>query len=227
MKSLAKGLWIILALLLSVFLCYQGWVYSQIARLERKPPVDTALMRTHIAAMRAKGETTNIRYQWVPLIRVSPNLRRAVIVSEDATFYSHHGFDWGGIQKAMEKNLAQGDVVAGGSTITQQLAKNLFLSIRRTPWRKAEEAIITVMLEHRLSKRRILEIYLNVIEWGNGIFGAEAAARHYFAKPAAELTAREAAWLAAIVPKPRYFDRHRDDPRAQRKTQVIITRMGL
>ncbi|MDE2117058.1 MAG: monofunctional biosynthetic peptidoglycan transglycosylase, partial [Betaproteobacteria bacterium] len=128
--------------------------------------------------------------------------------------------------KAYEKNLKKGKIVAGGSTISQQLAKNLFLSTRRTPWRKGEEALITVMLEKMMDKQRIFEIYLNVIEWGNGVFGAEAAARHYYHVSAAQLSAGQAARLAAMVPNPRYYDKHREARGLLRKTDIILGRMS-
>ena len=163
--------------------------------------------------------------QWVPYEQISDNLKRALIAAEDASFVDHEGFDWEGIQKAYEKNLRKGKIVAGGSTISQQLAKNLFLSTKRTPWRKMEEAVITLMLEAVMDKRRIFEIYLNVIEWGNGVFGAEAAARHYFQVSAAELYRGQAARLAAMVPNPRFYDRHREAPGLLRKTDIIMARM--
>jgi monofunctional biosynthetic peptidoglycan transglycosylase len=153
-------------------------------------------------------------------------LKHALIAAEDARFLEHEGFDWEGIQQAYEKNLQKGKVVAGGSTISQQLAKNLFLSGTRTPWRKAEEAVITLMLEHMMDKRRILEIYLNIIEWGNGIFGAEAAARHYYDVSASALSMEQAARLAAMVPKPRFYDRNRNTPWLNRKTGIILERMN-
>jgi len=184
-------------------------------------------MQARLAEMESAGKATRIDYRWVPMKKISRYLQRAIIASEDATFYSHEGFDWEGIKVAAEKNLKKGKIVAGGSTISQQLAKNLFLSTQRTPWRKAEEAVITVMLENSLSKQRIFEIYLNVIEWGDGVFGAEAAARHYFKKSAASLTPREAAWLAAIVPNPRYYDKHRAHRRAARKSNIILARMAV
>ncbi|MCE9633201.1 MAG: monofunctional biosynthetic peptidoglycan transglycosylase, partial [Methylophilales bacterium] len=145
---------------------------------------------------------------------------------EDAKFVDHEGFDWDGIEKAFDKNLKKGKIVAGGSTISQQLAKNLFLSGRKTPWRKLEEALITVMLEKLMSKRRILEIYLNVIEWGNGVFGAEAAARHYYKTSAAGLGAEQAAKLAAMVPNPRFYDKHREARGLAKKTGIILARMN-
>ena len=161
----------------------------------------------------------------MPYDRISVNLKRAMVAAEDAKFVDHEGFDWDGIQLALEKNQKKGRVVAGGSTITQQLAKNLFLSPSRSYWRKAEEAVITVMLEAMLSKRRILEIYLNVIEWGNGMFGAEAAARHYFGVSAAQLSAEQAARLAAMAPNPRFYERNQGAPGLNRKIGIILARM--
>ncbi|MDO8412543.1 MAG: monofunctional biosynthetic peptidoglycan transglycosylase, partial [Gallionellaceae bacterium] len=145
---------------------------------------------------------------------------------EDAKFVDHEGFDWEGIQKAYAKNLKKKRIVAGGSTISQQLAKNLFLSTQRTPWRKGEEALITLMLEKMMPKERIFEIYLNVIEWGNGVFGAEAAARHYYNVSASQLSAAQAARLAAMVPNPRYYDSHREARGLLRKTEIILGRMN-
>ena len=161
----------------------------------------------------------------MPYEKISANLKRAIVAAEDARFTEHEGFDWEAIDKALEKNRKKGRIVAGASTISQQLAKNLFLSADRTPWRKGQEAIITVMIEQVLDKRRILEIYLNVIEWGDGIFGAEAAARHYFGASAQSLAAEPAARLAAIVPNPRFYDRKRVTPWLTRKTQLILDRM--
>lgn len=162
-----------------------------------------------------------LKYKWVDYAQISNNLKRAVIASEDAKFSDHDGFDWEGIENAYKKNLKKGKIVAGGSTISQQLAKNLFLSSKRTPWRKGEEAIITVMLESVLSKQRILEIYLNVIEWGNGIFGAEAAARHYYKTSAAKLTSAQAAKLAVMIPNPRFYDDHRNTRYLNRRMSRI------
>ncbi len=162
-----------------------------------------------------------LKHKWVDYNHISSNLKRALIASEDARFNDHEGFDWQGIEKAFNKNLKKGKIVAGGSTISQQLAKNLFLSSKRTPWRKGEEAIITVMLEKMLSKQRILEIYLNVIEWGNGIFGAEAASQHYFKVSASKLSAPQAAKLAAMVPNPRFYDDHRNTRFLNRRVNSI------
>jgi monofunctional biosynthetic peptidoglycan transglycosylase len=173
-----------------------------------------------------KTPGASLQKQWVDYERISPHLKRAIIAAEDAKFVDHEGFDWDGIQKAVEKNQRRGKVVAGGSTISQQLAKNLFLSPSKTPWRKAEEAAITLMLETAWSKRRIFEVYLNVVEWGNGIFGAEAAARHYFNVSAAQLGPEQAAKLAAMLPNPRFYDRNRNAPGLLKKTGIILGRMG-
>ncbi len=231
MQKFSKWLWRTATLVFIAILFYQGWLYWQVSRLDTKNPQDTSMMQARLAEMQSapatKGKPAKVDYRWVPMKNISRYLQRAIIASEDATFYSHEGFDWEGIKVAAEKNLKKGKIVAGGSTISQQLAKNLFLSTQRTPWRKAEEAVITVMLENSLSKQRIFEIYLNVIEWGDGVFGAEAAARHYFRKSAASLTPREAAWLAAIVPNPRYYDKHRTHRRAARKSNIILARMAV
>ena len=178
-------------------------------------------------AIQAENPDAELKYKWVDYAQISNNLKRAVIASEDAKFVDHEGFDWEGIEKAYEKNLKKGKLVAGGSTISQQLAKNLFLSSKRTPWRKGEEAIITLMLEKMLSKQRILEIYLNVIEWGNGVFGAEAASRHYFKASAVGLSREQAAKLAAMVPNPRFYDDHRNTRYLNRRTATILARMRM
>jgi len=175
--------------------------------------------------MREDGRVVRIEYRWVDYERISPSLKRALVASEDAKFLSHDGFDWDGIEKAMQKNLRRGRIVAGGSTISQQLAKNLFLSGERSILRKVEEAVITVMLEALLPKRRILELYCNVIEWGDGVFGAEAAARHYYRMPASSLGPAQAARLAAMVPNPRLYDRLRETPGLARRTGIIQARM--
>ena len=162
----------------------------------------------------------------MPYQRISGHLKRAVVAAEDAKFVSHNGFDWEGIQKAYEKNLREGEIVAGGSTITQQLAKNLFFSGERAWWRKGQEAVVAVMLETVMSKRRILEIYLNVIEWGDGVFGAEAAARFHYGASAAALSAEQAARLASVVPSPRRYGPGSDTAYLQRRTQTILARMN-
>jgi monofunctional biosynthetic peptidoglycan transglycosylase len=154
------------------------------------------------------------------------HLKRAVVAAEDARFVEHEGFDWPAIQKALEENQRRGKVVSGASTISQQLAKNLFLSGERSWLRKGQEAAITWMLEQTLPKRRILELYLNVAEWGEGVFGAEAAARHHFGRPAHALDAREAAWLAVVLPSPRRYARGRTTPYLARRVETILARMS-
>jgi len=213
-------------LLLWVFL-YQVWVLLHILWWVDHNPGSTAFMQARLEVMQAANPKARLQQQWVPYARVSTHLKRAVIAAEDSKFVQHHGFDWDGIETAFAKNLKQGKIVAGGSTITQQLAKNLFLSGHRTPWRKAQEAVITFMLEKLLSKRRILEIYLNVIEWGDGIFGAEAAARHYFHGSAKGLGPAEAARLAAMIPNPRFYDVHRSTRFLNRHAATIQARMRL
>jgi monofunctional glycosyltransferase len=182
-------------------------------------------MAYRMDALRAKNPKAQLKYTWVPYDRISVNLKRAMVAAEDAKFVDHEGFDWDGIELALEKNQKRGRVVAGGSTITQQLAKNLFLSPSRSYWRKAEEAVITVMMEAILPKRRILELYLNVIEWGNGIFGAEAAAHQYFGGSAAQLSAEQAARLAAMAPNPRFYERNQEARGLNRKIGIILSRM--
>jgi monofunctional biosynthetic peptidoglycan transglycosylase len=190
------------------------------------PPHETAFMAQRMHELHAKQPAARLRYEFVPYTRISAQLKRAMVAAEDARFVEHEGFDWDGIALALEKNEKRGRVVAGGSTITQQLAKNLFLSPSRSYWRKGEEAVITVMLEGMLDKRRIFELYLNVIEWGNGIFGAEAAARRYFGVSAAQLSAAQAARLAAMAPNPRFYERNQGAPGLARKIGVIEARMS-
>lgn len=215
----------LLALVLLVLL-YQLWIFLHICYWVHQNPASTSFMRDRLAEMRKDDPKAVIRHQWVDYDNISIQLKRAVIAAEDAKFPDHEGFDWDGIQKAYEKNLKKGKLVAGGSTISQQLAKNLFLSSQRTPWRKAQEAVITLMLETMMSKRRILEIYLNMIEWGNGVFGAEAAARHYYGVSAKRLSSYQAAKLAAMIPNPRYYDKHRSTRFLNRKTATIQARMA-
>ncbi|HSI22163.1 MAG TPA: monofunctional biosynthetic peptidoglycan transglycosylase [Methylophilaceae bacterium] len=220
-------LWRGLLALVVLVLIYQLWIFLHICWWVNHNPGSSAFMDDRLEVMQDKNPAAKLRQKWVPYKRISNNLKRAVVVAEDSKFVIHEGFDWDGIQKAYEKNLKKGRVVAGGSTISQQLAKNLFLSTQRTPWRKLQEVVITLMLEKMMSKRRILEIYLNVIEWGNGVFGAEAAARHYYGTSAAGLSAWQAAKLAAMIPNPRYYDDHRSARGLARRTATIAARMRL
>ncbi|HYD33928.1 MAG TPA: monofunctional biosynthetic peptidoglycan transglycosylase [Methylophilaceae bacterium] len=220
-KLLMRGL---LALLLIVVL-YQLWIFLHIYWWIDHNPSSTAFMEDRLAILQQKNPEAKLRHKWVEYQHISRNLKRAVIAAEDAKFTQHRGFDWDGIQHAYEKNLKKGKIVAGGSTISQQLAKNLFLSTKRTPWRKLQESIITVMLEKMMSKRRIYEIYLNVIEWGDGVFGAEAAARRYFGTSARSLSSYQAARLAAIIPNPRFYDKRGSTRYLGRRTATIRARM--
>jgi monofunctional biosynthetic peptidoglycan transglycosylase len=213
------------AILFALLLLYQLWLFAHICWWVKFNPSSSAFMETRLEIMQDKNPDAALQQKWIPYAKISDNLKRALIAAEDASFVDHEGFDWEGIQKAYAKNLRKGKIVAGGSTISQQLAKNLFLSTKRTPWRKLEEAAITLMLEAVMDKQRIFEIYLNVIEWGNGVFGAEAAARHYYQVSAAQLSAEQAAQLAAMVPNPRYYDKHREARGMLRKTDIIRARM--
>ena len=206
-------------------LLYQLWLFGWVLWWSSVNPDETRFMEIRLAELRVRDPQAQLRKQWVAYDAISNHLKRALIVAEDDLFVHHEGFDWEGIQKAIEKNSKRGHVVAGGSTISQQLAKNLFLSPAKTPWRKAQEAVVTLMIETVWSKRRIFEVYLNVIEWGNGVFGAEAAARHYYGIPAARLTPVQAARLAGMVPSPRFYDRNRNAPGLANKAQAILARM--
>ncbi|MDP2758810.1 MAG: monofunctional biosynthetic peptidoglycan transglycosylase [Sideroxyarcus sp.] len=225
MKLPRSLFWRSVMLLFAVLVLYQLWLFAHICWWIKFNPASSSFMENRLEMMQDRNPDAELKHKWVPYKNISNHLKRALIAAEDAKFVDHDGFDWEGIQKAYEKNKRKGKIVAGGSTISQQLAKNLFLSTRRTPWRKAEETLITLMLETVMDKRRIFEIYLNVIEWGNGVFGAEAAARHYFGVRASQLTAEQAARLAAMVPNPRYYDRHRQAPGMLAKILIILERM--
>ena len=224
---------------LGLVLLLQVYYFACIGWYRHADPSNTAFMRSHLALAREKNPNARMEHQWVPYARISDHLKRAVITSEDARFAEHEGVDWDAISKAYENNEKVGDAragasgkrqgaarIKGGSTITQQLAKNLFLSGERSYLRKAQELVITYMLEFWLSKQRILEIYLNVIEWGNGVFGAEAAARHYFGVSAAQLSPSQAAQLAVMLPNPRFYDTRRGSPYLARRSAVIVRWMG-
>ena len=189
------------------------------------PPRETAFMSYRMSELREKNPRAELHYRFVPYERISTSLKRAMIAAEDSRFVEHEGFDWDGIQLALEKNQRKGRIVAGGSTITQQLAKNLFLSPARSYLRKVEEAAITLMLEAILDKQRIFELYLNVIEWGSGVFGAEAAAQRYYGTTAARLAPEQAARLAAMAPNPRFYERNPAAPGLNRKIGIILARM--
>ena len=224
--ALWKGFCYSLGALVIAFVLAQLWFFGNILYLSHYDPASTAFMHSRLDALRAKNPNIRLRRVWVPYERISVHLKRAVVAAEDAKFLDHEGFDWEAIQQAMTKNERRGKVVAGASTISQQLAKNLFLSGERSWLRKGEEAIITWMMERTLSKRRILELYLNVAEWGDGVFGAEAAARYHFGVPAAALGPEQSAWLAAVLPSPRRYDRAQVTPYIAGRVDTILARMG-
>ena len=223
--SLWKAFCYTLGVLLIALLLYQSWFAAHIWYWVEHNPESTSFMQARLEHLRAKNPNVELKQRWASYARISDELKRAVVVAEDAKFSEHDGFDWEGIQKAMEKNQRRGRVVAGGSTISQQLAKNLFLSGEKNLWRKAQEAVITAMLEMMMDKERILEIYLNIAEWGEGVFGAEAAARHYYNVGAAALTAEQAAHLAAMLPRPLYYERNRNSEFLRRYSETIRARM--
>jgi len=197
-----------------------------VVSLAKSNPNTTALIETRRAAAVEKGRSFRLQWTWVPLAHISPHLLRAVLVSEDASFYQHHGFDWEGLQEAFNRNWEKGKLQRGGSTLTQQLAKNLYLSPNKNLFRKAHEALLAWELERRLSKKRILELYLNLAEWGHGVFGAEAAARHHFGKSAEDVSPDEAALLAAMLPSPRRYDPIRLTPYLTKRQKEILQLMG-
>ena len=219
--------WLLRALAIAgiVVIAWQGWYLGWVVWWRWVDPGTTSFQSRRLDDMRERDPKAELRRQWVPYEKISVHLKRAVVAAEDDKFIDHEGFDWEGIQKAMEKNRRKGKAVAGGSTISQQLAKNLLLSPTRSFVRKGEEAIITLWLELLWDKRRILEVYLNVVEWGDGIFGAEAAARAYFGVPASRLTAAQAARLAVMLPAPRKFQKNPYSPYLDRRTALILERM--
>jgi len=219
-KLFCYGLGTVTAAIVAVQLWFFGhvlyWNYAQQAT--------SAFMDRRLEALRAKNPKAVLRHRFVPYERISMHLKRAVIAAEDARFLDHEGFDWEAIAQAHTKNERRGRIVAGASTISQQLAKNLFLSGERSWVRKAQEALITWMIEAVMPKRRILELYLNYAEWGEGVFGAEAAAHHHFGVPANALSAEQSAWLAAILPSPRRYARGRSTPYVEGRVSTILFR---
>lgn len=221
---------------------YEGIMFVRVLLLRNGNPSSTSLIDTRIKEAKAKGQQPKREQIWVPLEKISPNLQRAVLAGEDTNFLTHRGFDYEAIQKVFEQAQreaareakAEGEnddwlpnlpeFKRGGSTISQQLAKNLYLSSQRSFLRKGQEAVLTIMLERTLTKRRILEIYLNVIEWGDGIYGAEAASQRYFRKSASALSANEAAYLSAMIPNPRTVFNPQVNPRRVARRQRIILR---
>jgi monofunctional biosynthetic peptidoglycan transglycosylase len=225
MKMRKLFLWSLLVAIV-IFLIVQLFFLIQIWWWIDHNPESTAFMDRQLAVLQKKNPKARLKHKWVPYNRISNNLKRAIIAAEDARFSGHEGIDWVALQKAYEKNAKKGKVVAGGSTITQQLAKNLFLSGERSYVRKGQEVIITYMLEAMMEKERIFEIYLNVVEWGVGVYGAEAAARHYYGVSAASLTSWQAARLAVMLPRPRFYDKNRGSAYLARRTDLILRRMS-
>ena len=211
---------------LACIVLFNVWAYGNILSYRAIAPYRTSFMSMRMDELAAEKPDVALDYRWGPYPQISVNLKKALIASEDAGFAEHSGFDWNGIKNAMQRNERSGKIRAGGSTISQQLAKNLFLNESRSYFRKAEEAVLTSMLEATTDKDRLYELYLNVIEWGYGIYGAEAAAQHWHRKSAAELTKAQAAELAARVPRPLYYADHPRDAALKRKTNIILRRMG-
>lgn len=225
------GLARLLLALVGLFLLYQLWLLGQVLWYAHHNPAGSAVMREEMAALRKTDPRIVLQHTWVPYDRINDTLKRAVVASEDSNFLDNDGVEWDAIREAWEYNQRQEELGRkarrGGSTITQQLAKNLLLSNSRNYLRKGEELLVTFMIDRFMSKRRILEIYLNIAEWGTGVFGAQAAARHYYAIDASRLNAYQAAKLAAMLPNPRYYDRHRDTRYLDGRAGVILRRMRL
>jgi monofunctional biosynthetic peptidoglycan transglycosylase len=225
LRAVGRGL----SALLALGFAAAAYVYlslPDVRILRTQNPSTTAFMELRARTAHAKGKPALREHRWVPYARISANLKRAVIVTEDSAFWQHEGVDYEQLRESMEVNWERGEFARGASTITQQLAKNLYLSPSKNPMRKLRELLITRRLEVELPKQRILEIYLNVIEWGDGVWGAEAAARRYFRKSAAELTAVESALLAGAIANPHIMNPARPTTRLRLRQQMIMRRMG-
>jgi len=218
--------WFALILFVVLLPCLlYSFLMPDIAKLRKENPKKTALMKYREAVSKEKRKRYRIYQNWVSLSKISPYLVKAVLIAEDDKFWRHEGFDYEAIQKAIEKDLKAKKFKFGGSTITQQLARNLYLSPEKSMIRKISEAFITWRMEKTLSKKRILELYLNVVEWGDGIFGAEAASRHYYGKPSSELTPEEAARLASVLPNPRKYNPLGDQRYVMNRSNLIYSIM--
>lgn len=217
--------WLLL-LLITALMLLQLWFFGWVLWWSRYNPTSTAFMSAQLSVLREQDPQARLKHQWAPYEQISSHLKRAVIAAEDANFTDHEGVDWDAIERAYDQNLRKGKVVRGGSTITMQLAKNLFLSGSRSYVRKAQELVITYMIEFVMPKRRILELYLNVAEWGVGVFGARAAAQHYFGTDVSRLSPAQSARLAAMLPRPRYYDRNRSATGLGRRAAMIQRGMG-
>ena len=224
--------WLVITLRLALLACVAmlAWTVVDVMRVDVASlagtnPASTAIMRQRQREAEEKGLTFRPRQKWIAYERISPHLRRAVLIAEDDAFFSHDGLDWNEIKASAKKDLETGRFARGGSTITQQLAKNLWLSTERTPMRKVKEMLLALRLEHELSKRRIFELYLNVIEWGDGVYGAEAAARRWFGTSASALNARQSVRLAAVIINPRRYSPVEPPRRIERRIRMIASRM--
>lgn len=230
MKCLKKIVFAALILLVVYFSVDVGryFIYPNVADLKKNRPNKTAFMEYREKVWQKEGKNKKARSVWVPLSKISPYVMKAVIIAEDDKFWSHEGFDFDAMQKALEKDIKKKKLHAGGSTISQQLAKNLYLTPAKDPIRKIKEAILTWRIENQLSKRRIIELYLNVAEWGDGIFGIELAAQKHYGKPASALSAREAATLASVLPNPRRYRPNSNsryvENHAERIYQIMVRR---
>jgi len=220
-----RALIAVVALGVGILATYEVWTWPDVAALDRQRPATTAFIERYRAEQRARGRSDRIEWRWVSYAAIAPSLKRAVLAAEDANFFSHRGFDVGEIEKVLREALEEGEIPRGASTISQQLAKNLWLSPARNPYRKVKEAVLTWQLERYLAKRRILELYLNTVELGPGIFGAEAASRRYFGKAAADLSDAEAAQLAAALPNPAAWHPGAASRAYQRRVATILKRM--
>ncbi|HZP36466.1 MAG TPA: monofunctional biosynthetic peptidoglycan transglycosylase [Methylomirabilota bacterium] len=215
----------LLIVAVGVWIGVEIWTWPSVGRLATSRPRTTAFIEQYRAEQRAAGRPDRVAWTWTPYAAISPAVKRAVLVAEDVNFFSHHGFALDEVQNALSEALRDGEIPRGASTITQQLAKNLWLSRSRNPLRKAREAVLTWQLERRLPKRRILELYLNVVEFGPGIYGVGAASQHYFGKPASELDDTEAAQLAAVLPNPATWRPGAASPAYRRRVAAILRRM--
>ncbi len=220
-----KRITLIVFALLAIWLVYEVVIFPDVTELKAAPPRTTAFMELRKEQLREDGKSDKLEWRWVPYGKISPYLRRAVLVAEDNSFYEHEGVDTKGMKEAFERNWKRRKLTHGGSTITQQLAKNLYLSPSRNPIRKVREYFIARSLEKHLSKKRILEIYLNVVEMGERVYGAEAASRHYFDKSASSLSTREAALLAGCLPNPRVMNPGEPNKRLRARQRMILSRM--
>ena len=216
----------LLALPFAVFILFNAYVYGNILTYRALAPHHTSFMNMRMSQFTDEGRAVELDYRWVPYNQISVNLKKSLIASEDAGFAEHAGFDWNGIRNALRRNERSGTIRAGGSTISQQLSKNLFLNESKSYIRKAEEAAITSMMEAIMDKDRIFEIYLNVIEWGYGIYGAEAASQHFYRIPASALNKPQAALLTARVPAPLFFIDNPKSPKLRGKANIVLRRMG-